>query len=207
MKIGFGLVFLAYFVGHLKHTDGIPIFVKTLTGKTITLEAENTDTIGKIKTMIHEKEAIPEDQLRLMFDGKQLEGEKTLMEYNIEKDSTLQLVSRLRGGHGRKLLINVEYRRCINLRCANQVLELDVYDSERIIDIKEKIKLRMNYPPSVQILYHLNDEQQLVDTQTLAECEISHNGCPIGLVIDRRLAGNNPVTNGHEGKMLIKVSA
>lgn len=74
------------------------LLVKTLTGKTITVDVNEDDTVETLKQRINEKEGIPVDQQRLIFGGKQIESERTLSDYGVTNGATMHLVLRLRGG-------------------------------------------------------------------------------------------------------------
>jgi len=77
---------------------GQQLFVKTLTGKTVSVEVEPGESIESVKAKISEKEGVPPEQQRLIFGGQQLADGKTIDDYDIGDDSTLHLVLRLRGG-------------------------------------------------------------------------------------------------------------
>lgn len=88
----------------LSTRGGMQLFVKTLTGKTVSIEVEEGESIEDVKAKIAEKEGIPPDQQRLIFGGQQLQDAKTLQDYDVGDDATLHLVLRLRGGIAASIL-------------------------------------------------------------------------------------------------------
>jgi ubiquitin len=152
----------------------IELYVKTLTGKTITIYVDPSETIGHLKNLIQDKQGSPPDQQRLIYDTIQLEDDRTLNDYNIQNESTIYMVLRLRGG-GMSIVINT---------WSGKIIHVPVDKNPFTIrHIKDKIQELEKIPKENQIL--LLKGNQLADEKTIDNYKITHNS-NIHLVLNDR---------------------
>jgi len=138
------------------------IFVTTISGRSITLEVDPTDKVANVKAKIQDKEGAPPQDMRLLFQGKQLEDDCTLDDYQIAKNSVLHLVLRLRGG----MYIFVK---TLN----GKTITIEVDAEEEVIKIKNKIKDKEGIPPHEQRLIYAG--KQLEDNERLSSYNIQRD--------------------------------
>jgi len=156
---------------------GMQLFVKTLTGKTVSIEVEEGESIEDVKAKIAEKEGIPPEQQRLIFGGQQLQDSKTIDDYDVGDDATLHLVLRLRGGM--QLFVKT---------LTGKTVSIEVEEGESIEDVKAKIAEKEGIPPEQQRL--IFGGQQLQDSKTIDDYDVGDDAT-LHLVL--RLRGGKKV--------------
>jgi ubiquitin len=155
---------------------GVQMFIKMLTGKTITLDVESSDTIESVKLKIFEKEGFPLVQQRLIFAGKVLEDSKPISDYNVSKDPTVHLIIKVSGGF--QLFIKT-------LSC--KIITLDnVVASDTVKNVKIKIMEKERFPCEQQRLIFAG--RGLEDDRTLDDYSIKHDST-LYFIIRRRGGG------------------
>jgi ubiquitin C len=163
---------------------GMEVFVKTLNGSTLTIyNIDGKTTIGELKEEIYKatidlpnkSDVLTPDSQRLIFAGKQLEDGRTLSDYNIQKESTIHVVRRLRGGSLR-IIVETSSGQTLTILCSSWAIT--------IADIKSKIQHESGIPPKCQQLVF--NGQVLEDHKKLSDYKIEKNQIKIYLTCNIR---------------------
>jgi len=185
---------------------GMQLFVKTLTGKTVSIEVEEGESIEDVKAKIAEKEGIPPEQQRLIFGGQQLQDQKTLQDYDVGDDATLHLVLRLRGGVGVKQLFEK-----LTGRGSFEVDESFVYQhiSDDIDEEdREVMKLFVEQSQNAQrdALAEAEAKDTVVKGAFYRICDVPPKPCDYSplesIEYPDRITGRKKSVFGHEGQMI-----